>query len=120
MYDIARCAPAQRPAARQENQPTGLRRARLLHACRSEGALVQAMALLEAPFVKDTNKSVGAHIKEQISVIGENIQARLPAMRPGWLIDMLSTACMRRQPARQAGPWPRPASDKPVPASTGV
>ena len=36
---------------------------------------VQSMALLEAPYVKDTNKSVGQHIKEQIAVIGENIQA---------------------------------------------
>ena len=30
---------------------------------------------MEAPFVKKTEISVGQHLKEQISVIGENIQA---------------------------------------------
>ena len=36
------------------------------------------MALLEAPYVRDTNMSVGQHIKEQVAIIGENIQVCLP------------------------------------------
>jgi elongation factor Ts len=38
--------------------------------------IAKTMALLEQPFVKDTNKTVEQHIKEAIATIGENIQVR--------------------------------------------
>ena len=34
-------------------------------------------ALLEQPFIKDTTKTVGEHIKATVAAIGENIQVRL-------------------------------------------
>ena len=38
--------------------------------------IAKEMALLEQQFIKDTNKTVGDHIKEQIASIGENMQVR--------------------------------------------
>ena len=38
--------------------------------------IAKEMALLEQPFIKDTTKTVGEHIKEAIAGIGENIQVR--------------------------------------------
>ena len=37
---------------------------------------VNTRALLEQPFIKDTGKTVGEHIKQTISAIGENIKIR--------------------------------------------
>ena len=38
--------------------------------------IAKTMALMEQPFIKDSNKTVADHIKEQIAGIGENIQVR--------------------------------------------
>ena len=50
---------------------------------------------MEAPFVKKTEISVGQHLKEQISVIGENIQAS-PGSKTRHICDdcPLSISCM--------------------------
>ncbi len=37
---------------------------------------LKTMALLEQPFIKDTDKTVAALIKEAVSMLGENIQVR--------------------------------------------
>ena len=37
---------------------------------------VNQRALLEQPFIKDTGITVGEHIKQAISAIGENIKIR--------------------------------------------
>ena len=38
--------------------------------------IAKTMALMEQSFIKDSNKTVADHIKEQIAGIGENIQVR--------------------------------------------
>jgi elongation factor Ts len=38
--------------------------------------IAKELALLEQPFIKDTNKTVAEHIKESVAAIGENIQVR--------------------------------------------
>jgi elongation factor Ts len=38
--------------------------------------IAKEFALLEQPFIKDSNKTVAEHIKESIAGIGENIQIR--------------------------------------------
>ena len=48
---------------------------------------MQGLALMEAPFVKKTEISVGQHLKEQISVIGENIQVR-PCVSTSLMLDL--------------------------------
>ena len=40
------------------------------------GKIAKELALLEQPFIKDTTKTVGEHIKEAVAAIGENIQVR--------------------------------------------
>lgn len=40
-------------------------------------------ALLEQPFIKDTTKTVGEHIKATVAAIGENIQV--------WCLKALKT-----------------------------
>ena len=66
--------------------------------------LWQGLALMEAPFVKKTEISVGQHLKEQVSVIGENIQ-----VTPGsgyysddisLLLSCLSVSCCSDRQAR--------------------
>ena len=37
---------------------------------------LKTMALLEQPFIKDTDKTVATLIKEAVSTLGENIQVR--------------------------------------------
>jgi elongation factor Ts len=37
---------------------------------------LKTLALLEQPFIKDTDKTVATVIKEAISALGENIQVR--------------------------------------------
>ena len=37
---------------------------------------LKTMALLEQPFIKDTDKDVASVIKEAVSTLGENIQIR--------------------------------------------
>ncbi len=37
---------------------------------------IKTMALLEQPFIKDTDKTVATLIKEAVSTLGENIQVR--------------------------------------------
>lgn len=47
------------------------------------GKIAKELALLEQPFIKDTTKTVGEHIKEAVAAIGENIQARpQPSRQP--------------------------------------
>ena len=37
---------------------------------------LKTMALLEQPFIKDTDKDVASIVKEAVSALGENIQIR--------------------------------------------
>ena len=37
---------------------------------------LKTMALLEQPFIKDTDKDVASIVKEAVSTLGENIQIR--------------------------------------------
>lgn len=37
---------------------------------------LKTMALLEQPFIKDTNKNVASVVKEAVAALGENIQIR--------------------------------------------
>ena len=38
--------------------------------------IAKTLALLEQPFIKDSSKTVGEHVKEAVAGIGENIRIR--------------------------------------------
>lgn len=38
--------------------------------------IAKEQALMEQPFIKDTNRTVGDVVKEAVATIGENIQVR--------------------------------------------